>query len=377
MRIMSSVVLCGALAGAALIGVSPQAVAQEQRAQQAELRLGDPMPPLSELEWLKGEQVSSWEEGKVYVLDFWATWCGPCIRAMPHMIETQAKYADQGVQIIGVSVWENDTGQAVRKFTKDRTDLNYTIAYDRSGVAAKEFMAATGSRGIPTVMIVDQEGRYVWKGHPMGGMDEALAQIVAGEYNIDDAIEEQRRERELERKRELAMQKAQPLIERYTKAQQEENWNIVVKTLGEIADIEPEVFGDALINAYLIAAVELEDKKLMARIGRKVMSGAFAEQSALLNGFAWSIANPDDENPLKEAEMQNFEHAVKAAELAVELTEGEDASILDTLAWAQFGAGDVESAIDTQERAIKAASSDEEKNVYREGLETFKKGLGS
>lgn len=377
MRILSSVALSSLIACAGVLGVPTATHAQSENARQAELRLGDPMPPLSELDWLKGENVSSWEEGKVYVLDFWATWCGPCIRAMPHMIETQAKYADQGVQIIGVSVWERDTGQKVRQFTKDRTDLNYTIAYDRSGVAARDFMQATGSNGIPTVMIVDQNGRYAWKGHPMGGMDEALADIVAGEFDIERAVAEAERERELEKKREQAMIKARPLIQKFQQSMQSENWTEVVSTLMELADMEPEVFGDALLRAYQVAAVEMEDPKAMRTVADKLMSEQFAEQSALMNAFAWMIADPAEENTLRVAELQDWDVAVAAAERAVELTEGEDASILDTLAWAQFGSGDIKSAIKTQERAIETASSTAEKNAYSENLATFKKGLGS
>jgi thiol-disulfide isomerase/thioredoxin len=51
----------------------------------------DPAPPLKVSKWLKGEEVKRFEPGKVYVVEFWATWCGPCIAFMPHLAELQAE----------------------------------------------------------------------------------------------------------------------------------------------------------------------------------------------------------------------------------------------------------------------------------------------
>ena len=55
--------------------------------------------------WLKGEPVSAFVGGRVYVVEFWATWCGPCKRAIPHLTGLQQKYRAD-VTVIGVSVWE-------------------------------------------------------------------------------------------------------------------------------------------------------------------------------------------------------------------------------------------------------------------------------
>ena len=73
------------------------------------LNVGDPAPKLAVSGWVKGEKVDQFEPGKTYVVEFWATWCGPCRVSIPHLTELAHKYKDKGVRFIGVNVWENDT----------------------------------------------------------------------------------------------------------------------------------------------------------------------------------------------------------------------------------------------------------------------------
>src|SRR3954468_5703604 len=66
------------------------------------IKLGEKAPKLSIEEFLKGEKIEKFEDGKVYVLDFWATWCPPCIKSIPHLSELQKKFKDK-VVIIGIA----------------------------------------------------------------------------------------------------------------------------------------------------------------------------------------------------------------------------------------------------------------------------------
>src|SRR5262245_34659074 len=67
------------------------------------LKGGDPAPVLKVSKWLQGAEVKKFEPGKVYVIEFWATWCGPCINVMPHLSRLQAQYESKGVTIIGLT----------------------------------------------------------------------------------------------------------------------------------------------------------------------------------------------------------------------------------------------------------------------------------
>src|SRR6476661_706165 len=75
------------------------------------LNLGDAAPPLVVSRWVKGEKFETFEPGKTYVVEFWATWCGPCRASIPHLTELARKYKDAGVRVVGVDVWEQDTSK--------------------------------------------------------------------------------------------------------------------------------------------------------------------------------------------------------------------------------------------------------------------------
>jgi thiol-disulfide isomerase/thioredoxin len=94
--------------------------------------------------------------GKVILLNFWATWCGPCREEIPDLIELQRKYKDR-LQIIGISVDDDDAG-AVKKVV-DATGINYPVAM----ASAEVRMAYGGIGALPTSFVLDSEGRVVQK----------------------------------------------------------------------------------------------------------------------------------------------------------------------------------------------------------------------
>lgn len=150
---------------------------------QAKLKVGDKAPALTVDKWLKGDEVKGFEKGKVYVVEFWATWCPPCVASIPHLTELQKKHKD--AVIIGVAASERGSGNAVEQklktFVKDKGDtMAYRVAYEAGGKMGLNWMQAAGQNGIPCAFIVDHEGKLAYIGHPMGmdaALDEAMKNI--------------------------------------------------------------------------------------------------------------------------------------------------------------------------------------------------------
>ena len=160
------------------------------------LTIGSKAPALDIENWLSDgngrfKKVTDFEQGKVYVVEFWATWCGPCVASMPHLSETQQKYADKGVQLISVSSEELET---VEKFllgevrggkpgqTYAELTSTYCLTCDPDKSTARDYMKAAGQNGIPCAFLVGKNGLIEWIGHPLG-MDEALEKVVEGTWD--------------------------------------------------------------------------------------------------------------------------------------------------------------------------------------------------
>lgn len=149
--------------------------------------LGIPAQPLEVAEWVHGEPVKI-EPGKVYVVEFWATWCPPCLRSIPHLNELQEKYADDLV-IIGMASSErvNTTAEAVagiERFFEENPErrAQYRIAVDKERATSNSYMNLFGQTGIPCAFVIDRERRIVWVGNPLRGLDEVVAKVIAGEF---------------------------------------------------------------------------------------------------------------------------------------------------------------------------------------------------
>jgi thiol-disulfide isomerase/thioredoxin len=146
------------------------------------LRVGDPAPALKATRWLQGAEVRKFEPGKVYVVEFWATWCGACIRHMPHLAELQARYKDQGVTVISFTSRDiqgvpNNTEEKVAAFVKKRgPKLRYTFAYADDGTTADAWMK--GQEHFCT-FVVDKTGRIAYLGGPMF-LGMVLPKVLAG-----------------------------------------------------------------------------------------------------------------------------------------------------------------------------------------------------
>jgi thiol-disulfide isomerase/thioredoxin len=149
----------------------------------ATLGVGDPAPELNLDEWFNGPPATTDFEGNVHVVEFWATWCGPCRVSMPHLSELQEAYGDQ-VTIIGIT--DEDPGMVEAFLASESTDgrawsdiVKYHLATDQNQQTSTDYMKAANQRGIPTAFIVGRDAKIKWIGHP-GRIDEPLRKVVEG-----------------------------------------------------------------------------------------------------------------------------------------------------------------------------------------------------
>ena len=122
-----------------------------------------------------GEQVSLADlRGQVVMINFWATWCGPCRREMPHLEALHQRYSDLGFTLLGINVEDNTSG--VDKFLKE-TPITFDVLYD----PANEVSAMYDVIAMPSTVMVDREGnlRYMHHGYQSGYEHEYQAQIRA------------------------------------------------------------------------------------------------------------------------------------------------------------------------------------------------------
>jgi len=172
------------------------------QAQQAVRKIGDLAPGLNIKEWVKGTPIDSFKKGKVYVLDFWATWCGPCLAAMPHLSALANQYNGQAT-FAAIDVKESYANFARNdKQIKDFVDqignkmsLNVGLMEDTSTV--RNWLDAFQIRSIPTSYIIDGQGRVAWIGNP-SGVDTVLQKITNNTWDIDKELVEVKYNRYLE-----------------------------------------------------------------------------------------------------------------------------------------------------------------------------------
>ncbi len=173
----------------ALILASPLFIYSFSNAQ-VTLKIGDDAPPFKYSKWVKGTPVTSFEKNRLYAVEFWATWCGPCIAAMPHLSELAEKYKANAT-FIGFNIWEK-TGDkpyesslpAVTNFVKNMgKKMDYNVAADNNDqYMGNKWMKAAGQYGIPATFLV-KEGKIVWIGHP-DKLDSIMQLAIAGKYDV-------------------------------------------------------------------------------------------------------------------------------------------------------------------------------------------------
>ena len=309
------------------------------------LGLGDKAPPLKVQAIVKGKAVDL-SKG-VHVVEFWATWCGPCKDSIPHLTELAKKYKGKA-DVTGVSINEVGAEQLgqVKKFVNAMgSKMDYNVAWDGpSKTMSATWMDAAKQGGIPTAFLV-KDGQIQWIGHPMDGLDQALEKVVAGTYDLaavkakmDDAVKQQ------------AEMKA--LMQPFTDAMNEGNVDDAMTELDAVETKKPEM--RPMVARLRFNVLLGTGNAQLPKYAKKYVVD-FEKDAETLNSLAWAIIDPE-----VKLEKRDYASALLLAEQAAKASKMEDGMILDTYALALFKTGDKKKAIELQTKAVEIYRKDKE-----------------
>jgi thiol-disulfide isomerase/thioredoxin len=330
----------------ALFGCGGYAIAD--RLPQPALRIGVDAPPLKVMKWVKGAPVDEIKEGHIYVIEFWATWCGPCISAMPHITEIAKRYEGQAT-VIGVSILERmpektDEGilALVEPFVVEQGDkMGYLVAADGADeLMTKSWFRAAGRSGIPSTFIIGKDKKIAWIGHPMA-MDEALEQVVDGTWDIKAAAAEETKRWERE-------QDLKEVMDPVTAAFRAKDYKALVAAIDVATTKLPETVA-SLRPMKFDALLRTDEPAAFAFMKDLKKQSVFEENPTEAYNF-WIAMNRNTatmENPDWDALIGILEEAVAAQDKSY--------AILVALADAYAKTSKFDRAIEMQKKAIEIA----------------------
>ena len=350
------------------------------------LVVGSVAPDLNVESWLsKGNgdrfpEVTKFEAGKVYIVEFWATWCPPCVASMPHLSELQEKYEAKGVQVISITdepleevsaflqrQVRSDPSKTYAELTK-----NYCLTTDPDGSSHFSYTEASGVPGIPAAFLIGKSGKIEWIGHPVE-IDEPLALVVADKF---DAVAYQKIQAERKRlaaevggvlqlvqggNAEEALVRLEGIIAGAPEDEKTSLTVLQVEILG--ASGKPKLavqkLDELLAKASGEDEIEMRMLKLQISAAEK-MPGAekaffeiaeLANSAGLQNSSAWAVVQMRLDGTAVSPQM-----VAKARQLADAAVEAQPVpDVLETQAHLAFIQGDVDKAIEIQTQAFEMA----------------------
>jgi thiol-disulfide isomerase/thioredoxin len=311
--------------------VAPAAFAQ---------KAGDAVTPdaLGKAEWVTGSAPAAWEPGKLYVLECWATWCGPCLAVIPHVDELYDKYQEKGLRVIGMNVWE-DGKDKVAAFVKTKGDgMSYPVAYvGKGGDFENTWLKPAGVRGIPHAFLV-KDGKVLLTTHPAQLTEGLVEGLLAGGDAATKALADMKAAQEKQ-------QEISKVMQAFRQAAGKKELDGMEKAVGELRALDPASRYLPTLDFELLLAKEdwAGAESALAKLEGDPMRPMLIATTART-----LVSKPDA--------PQGFRKTV-ATSLAAEMDQRGNPSYLHLLAQLQWSLGEKEQATASAVRAAEMAKA--------------------
>jgi thiol-disulfide isomerase/thioredoxin len=305
-------------------------------------------------QWVKGDPVQDLQRGKVYVVEFWATWCGPCRRSIPHLTQVQNRHRAEGLTIIGVSIDQN-TG-AVKPFVDQQgATMDYTIGIDTRRSMARDWMQAAGVSGIPHAFVVGKDGMISWAGNPLSteAFDRAIERALAQPYTPATPGTPGERPGGSPASTLGGSSDDPATLNSVREAASAGEWDRALSTLEagfRARKLTRLTYRQERLDILFTGT---KDSAEAYRLARDYIRDDIGLNAEALRAMAVRIL--DDQS----LPQRDYDVALLAANRASSLARDQDAAALALVARVHAARGDYDQAVRTQERAVARASDDE------------------
>ena len=335
----------------ALSAVSTLSLVGQNRASAQTLAVGSKAPSLNIENWISdggGEypHIKKFSPGKIYVVEFWATWCGPCLKTMPHLAELQEKY---GKKVQFISVTDEPLSEVSALLAEDYPGTGktfgeltnvYCLTSDPDGSVQQDYMEASGSSGIPNAFVVGPTSEIEWIGHPVE-IDGVLKKMTNGTWDRDAYYE-------AKRQKEILLTKIESAIDAENI---EEAFNLSLN-LDELSDPDQQT------------QIKFMQTQLAIRVGNdkavqffKDTAKSLKDKDGAVAAMAWMIAEMKYEGGEPAPAMINAAEELLSQHINSFETPNADrkmmkGAVMDILSHLYFIQGRLDDAIANQEEAV-------------------------